>query len=354
MDKRHVPTFVLAALAGVALAACNSDTTNGVVTAPNHFTETRLVADVAGLGPRTVDTNLVNAWGIAFSTSGLLWVANNGTGTSTIYDTTGARRSLVVSIPTSTSASGGVPTGIALNTTTDFMVGTTPASFIFAGEDGTISAWNSGTGTQAVLEADESLSLSVYKGIAIAANGGANFLFATNFRLDRIDVFDASYHFVRSFTDANIPAGFAPFGIHAMGGQLWVTYAKQMPPENHDDQAGVGNGFVDVFNADGTLSRRFASNGSLNSPWGVAVAPAGFGPFAGDILVGNFGDGLIGAYDPTSGAFVDFVRDANGAVLSIDGLWGLTFGPGSMANTLFFSSGPSSESHGLVGTLTQH
>jgi uncharacterized protein (TIGR03118 family) len=165
-------------------------------------------------------------------------------------------------------------------------------------------------------------------------------------------MFDAAIAFVRSFTDPNIPAGFAPFGITNIGGRLYVSYAKQLAPGNVDDEAGVGNGFVDIFNPDGTLSGRFVSNGNLNSPWGMAVAPAGFGRFAGAILVGNFGDGRIGAYDPNSGAFLGSLADINALPLVIDGLWGLTFGPNAGSTTLYFASGPNDEAHGLVGTIT--
>src|SRR5262249_23201372 len=149
---------------------------------------------------------------------------------------------------------------------------------------------------------------AVYKGIAMASNAGANFLYLTNFKGNSVDVFDATFTFVKSFTDATLPAGFAPFGIQNVKGNLFVTFAKQKGPDNHDDEAGPGNGFVDVFSPDGTMIKRFASNGSLNSPWGIAVAPSGFGGFGGDILIGNFGDGLIGAYDPNTGALVDILR----------------------------------------------
>ena len=175
------------------------------------------------------------------------------------------------------------------------------ALFIFAGEDGTIAAWNASTTTNAMVVANRTTANAVYKGIAIASNSGASFLYLTDFKNNHIDVFDRSFQFVKSFTDPNVPAGYAPFGIANIGGQLFVTFAKQLGPDNEDDDPGVGNGFVDVFNSDGSLSKRFASNGRLNSPWAIAQAPSGFGPFSGAILVGNFGDGTIGAYDPTTG-----------------------------------------------------
>jgi len=340
-----------------ALVGCNDDFTNftpPVVVNPslNAFTQTNLVADVTGTGAVTVDANLVNPWGIAFGPTGTLWVANNGTGTSTLYDSAGTKVPLVVAVPGAGGAKG-APTGIVFNSTTDFVIpGQGSALFIFAGEDGTISAWNTSTNTNAMLVADRSANNSVYKGIAIASNGGANFLYLTDFRNNHVDVFNASFALVQSFTDPGVPAGYAPFGIATIGGKLFVTFAKQLAPDNKDDEAGVGNGFVDVFNPDGTLVRRFASNGQLNAPWAVALAPAGFAAFAGDILIGNFGDGLIGAYDPNTGAFIDNLRNTSGNPIAIDGLWGLTFGPSAGSTKLYFAAGPNGETHGLVGTLT--
>ena len=348
-------------LLSLALAACSQDQLTSPVksNAPADaksagdagFVQTNLVSDIHAGGADLIDPNLVNSWGLAFNPNGVLWVANNGSGTSTLYTESGTKVSLVVTIPSATSSSGGVPTGVIFNPTSDFVVpSSTAAHFIFAGEDGTIAAWTGGT--QAVIVADRSGIGAVYKSIAMASNGGANFLYATDFHNNEIDVFDASYKFVKSFTDAGVPAGFAPFGIHTIGGNLYVTFAKQKAPDNHDDEAGVGNGYVDVFSPDGTMIKRFVSTGSLNSPWAVVLAPVGLAGFAGDILIGNFGDGMIGAYDAGTGSFVGFLNGKDHKPLSIDGLWDLTFGPGAAAGTLYFSAGPSDESHGLLGTLT--
>jgi uncharacterized protein (TIGR03118 family) len=349
----------VAALA--ALVACGDKVNpNLVVTTPivgSTFVQTNLVADNSSFGALTVDPSLVNPWGMAFGSTGNLWVSNNGSGMSTVYSQAGAKQPINVTIPSAVAGEAGTPTGVIANSSPDFVIpgqGTGPtlggALFIFAGEDGTISAWNANTGSSAVLMANRSANGAVYKGIAMAASNGHNFLYLTNFHGNSVDVFDASFSFVHSFTDATIPAGFAPFGIQTINGNLYVTYAKQLAPDNHDDVAGVGNGFVDVFSPDGTFIKRFASNGTLNSPWGIAVAPTGFGTLGGDILIGNFGDGMIGAYDPSTGALVDMLRGSDGARLSIPGLWALVFGPSS--TTLFFSSGPNEEAHGLVGTLT--
>jgi len=341
----------IAALALTTLAACGDKSFTNAVSPPNAFRQTNLVADAAGPAT-TVDANLVNPWGMAFGPTGVLWVSNNGTGTSTLYDASGSKLTTIVTVPGRGPSTDGSPTGIVFNSTTDFLIPSAGAAlFIFAGEDGTIAAWNAST-TSARVVANRGTANSVYKGIAIGSNAGANFLYLTDFRNNHVDVFDRSFQFVKSFTDPNVPAGYAPFGIANIGGQLFVTFAKQKGPDNEDDDAGVGNGFVDVFNADGSLSKRFASNGHLNSPWAIVQAPSGFGPFSGAILVGNFGDGTIDAYDPSTGGFGDVLRDANANPIAIDGLWGLMFGSGAAATTLYFSAGPSDESHGLVGTLT--
>jgi uncharacterized protein (TIGR03118 family) len=348
----------VAALA--ALVACGDKVNPNLVVTPivgSTFVQTNLVADNASFGALTVDPSLVNPWGMAFGSTGNLWVANNGSGMSTVYSQAGAKQPINVTIPSHAAGTAGVPTGVIANSSPDFVIPGTGAGpalgaalFIFAGEDGTISAWNANTSSSAVLVADHSADGAVYKGIAMASNAGANLLYLTNFHAGTVDVFDAGFHFVHSFSDATIPAGFAPFGIQTINGNLYVTFAKQLAPDNHDDVAGVGNGFVDVFSPDGTFIKRFASNGTLNSPWGIAVAPSGFGTMGGNILIGNFGDGMIGAYDPNTGALVDMLRGSDGARLTIPGLWALVFGPNT--TTLFFSSGPNEEAHGLVGTLT--
>lgn len=334
----------------VVVAACSDNPTTP--TLPTAYEETKLVADASSLGATTVDPNLVNPWGLAFSSSGTLWISANATSLATLYNATGGKLSLVVGIPRAGGSPGGSPTGQVFNPTTDFLINGGPkAAFIFAGEDGTISAWSSGSNAQIV--ADRSANDAVYKGLALATNNGANFLYATNFKKNAVDIFDKNFKYVSSFTDTSIPAGYGPFGIHTINGQLYVTFAKQRAPDNEDDQAGVGNGFVDIFKPDGTRVKRFVSNGRLNSPWAVAAAPSGFGSAGGDILIGNFGDGLIGAYDPTTGAFRGFLHDSKNLSLAIDGLWDLEFGVGSApATTLFFTAGPNDETHGLLGTLT--
>jgi uncharacterized protein (TIGR03118 family) len=274
--------------------------------------------------------------------------------------------SLRVIIPVPKNAAAGAvsaPTGQAANVTGDFTIAQkggaqpAPAKFIFATEDGTISAWNSGIAdlTKALLEVDNSAAQAVYKGLAIGSNVGGNFLFATNFRSGKIDVFDKSFQPVTlpsgSFLDPDIPAGYAPFGIANISGDLFVTYAKQ-DSAKHDDVAGPGHGFVDVFDTSGHLLRRFAERGRLNSPWGLALAPIGFGKFGGKILIGNFGDGRINVFG-TSGRFQGQLGVNEDQPFKIDGLWALIFGGASKSSpdTLFFTAGPDHEQNGLFGSI---
>jgi uncharacterized protein (TIGR03118 family) len=346
-----------------------------------------VVSNLAGVAA-TQDPVLQNAWGIAFSPAGSpFWVNDNQTGCSTLYKGDGTKIGLQVSIPLPGNIVPGgschavdpnnpanpTPagaTGIIWNPSSSFLVPGTkiPAVFIFDTEDGTLSAWAGGLNPadNAVIAADNSASPTadsgaVYKGLVFglsAAKGGL--LYATNFRAGTIDVFGpngANGLFTQTktdggFRDPNIPHGYAPFGIANIDGDLFVTYARQ-DAAKHDDLAGHGQGFVDVFDTDGHLLRRFASRGSLNSPWGVTRASFAFGRFSGKILVGNFGDGHINVFD-NEGRLIDELRDAHGKPLAIDGLWTLTLGggAGSSSDTLFFSAGPNDETNGLFGTIT--
>jgi uncharacterized protein (TIGR03118 family) len=323
------------------------------------FTTTTLVSDGAVSAPH-VDANLKNAWGIAFNPKGFVWVADNATSVATLYDGNGVPQSLVVSIPAGTSGPAN-PTGIVFNGTTDFTVSQGGKSgvgaFIFSGEGGTITAWAPAVSpTAAIVMFDDGSGGAVYKGLALANNGTANLLYATDFHNNKIDVFDRSFAKVAmpgKFQDATLPAGFAPFGIQAIGSKLFVTYAKQ-DAAAHDNIDGAGLGFVDVFDTAGNLMQRFASAGPLNAPWGIAQAPGTFGSFSGDVLIGNFGDGTINAFDPASGQFVGTVKMSNGAAFVQQGLWGIAFGNGldnQPVNTLFFAAGPNSEADGVYGRI---
>jgi uncharacterized protein (TIGR03118 family) len=385
--RRLAPaTIIVLTVTSVTAVRADDDNSKGQ---RNAYVVTKLVSNLAAGGGRVIDPVLQNAWGVAFTPAGSpFWIADNVTGCSTLYGGDGTKVALQVSIPlpgnvvpptdcqavdpknppTQTPAA---PTGIIWNPTTTFQVpGTSPpipAAFIFDTEDGTLSAWAGGLtpANNAVLAVDNSQTPNaangaVYKGLAYGVNVHGAFLFATNFRAGTIDVFGPNGPnglFTPAttdggFTDPKIPAGFAPFGIQNINGDLFVTYAKQNLPK-HDDVAGPGNGFVDVFDTNGFLLRRFASRGPLNSPWGVARASFAFGRFSGDILVGNFGNGKINVFD-SQGRFIDELDRPNGKPLVIDGLWTLTLGGGrtSSSDTLYFTAGPNGETDGLFGTIT--
>ena len=253
------------------------------------------------------------------------------------------------------------PTGVVFNGTSDFVITegaqSGPALFIFATEDGTISGWNQVVDVgHALLTVDSSASGAIYKGLALGSNGAGNFLFATDFSHATIDVFDQNFApatMAGDFRDPNIPAGFAPFGIQNIDGNLYVTYTKQ-DEDKEDDVAGAGNGFVDIFDTNGTLMRRFASQGTLNSPWGLVMAPASFGTFSRALLVGNFGDGRINAFDASSGNFLGQLPSETGAPIALQGLWGLIVGNGAKGgdtDTLYFTAGTDDEHHGTFGSL---
>ncbi|CAG9201745.1 NHL repeat family protein [Paraburkholderia tropica] len=345
------------------LAACggsgNSMPSSSMPAAATLFTETALVSDGAVAASHT-DPNLQNSWGIAFNPSGFVWVADNGSSVATLYDGNGVPQSLVVTLPTGASGSAD-PTGIVFNGTTSFSISaggkSGVAAFIFDGEGGTLTAWSPAVNaTNAIVAYDDQSGGAVYKGLALASNAGANFLYATDFHNNKIDVFDT--HFAKvtmpgGFQDPTLPAGFAPFGIQAIGTKLFVTYAMQ-DAAKHDDVAGAGMGFVDIYDTAGNLLQRFASRGQLNAPWGIAQAPANLGSLSGTILVGNFGDGTINAFDPATGAFMATVTLSNNTPFKQDGLWGIAFGNGlnnQPSNTLFFAAGPNKEADGLYGRL---
>jgi uncharacterized protein (TIGR03118 family) len=277
----------------------------------------------------------------------------------------------VVTIPAPGGGPGGAATGNVFNPTGGFAVSqggvSGPGQFLFATEDGTISGWNPAVDpARALIAVDRSgvrqgrFLGAVYKGLALAQSSPAGFLFATDFRFGVVEEFDAGFRLVRSFTDPALAADcplpgqcFAPFGIQDIGGDLYVSFALQNKA-HHDDVAGAGNGFVDVFGTSGTLIRRFASGGPLNSPGGLALAPAGFGAFSNDLLAGNFGDGRISAFDLATGAFLGQLQDPTGHPVTINGLWGLAFGNGGLAGdttTLFFAAGLNDEADGLFGTI---
>jgi phospholipase C len=327
------------------------------------FRQLNLVSDLPGRALFT-DPNLVNPWGITATVGGgPFWVSDNGAGLSTLYRFGSAPlgpRPPVVTVPPPTGGTPpAAPTGIVFNEhLSGFMVSengvTRPALFLFDTEDGTISGWNPMVdATHALLVVNKSPA-AVYKGLAYGSSGGSNFLFATNFRSGFVDRFDSDFNQVGRFTDPALTRkGYAPFGIADLNGLLYVTFARRNKAR-HDDLKGPGHGFVDVFDTNGNFLRRLVSRGKLDSPWGLALAPGGFGKFGGALLVGNFGDGHIDAYDPTTGRFRGQLLARRNRPLTIDGLWGLRFGNDGSAgppSTLFFTAGPGKEKHGLLGQL---
>ncbi len=326
--------------------------------AGSGYAVTNLVSD--GFVPAAhTDAHLVNAWGIAAGPSTPWWVADNGTGVSTLYDGNGVAAPLVVGVDSD-------PTGAVFNGSDQFVVNdraghSGPALFLFAGENGTIHGWNPAVSppppsTHAFIVVNKMREGAVFKGLAIAGS----LLYATDFRNGKVDVFDGSFHQITTpgaFNDPTLPAGFAPFGIQNINGTIFVTYAKQMLPDRMDEVDGPGLGYIDAYDTSGHLLGRVASAGDLNAPWGIAWAPSGFGKFSGDLLVGNFGDGRINAFAPdTSGHFthVGELTDTSGQPITIDGLWGIGFGNGAASGpttALYFAAGPDGEAHGLFGRI---
>jgi uncharacterized protein (TIGR03118 family) len=326
----------------------------------NRYKMTRLVSDRPGVAEQ-LDPNLVNAWGLVAGPTTPWWVANNGTNTSTLYDGTGSPIPLVVDV-------AGAPTGIVFNGGSGFVVthngASEPSLFLFASENGTVHGWNPNVpppapSTKAFLVANLSGEDAIFKGLAIATTASGDRLYATDFHNGRVDIWDENFAPVNipgAFQDPNIPAGYGPFGIQAIRGHIFVTYAKQ-DADAEDDVQGAGLGFVDMYSKRGVLLERVASRGALNAPWGLAWAPKRFGEFSGDLLIGNFGDGNINAFEQESDG--DFELEGtlarrNGDPMSIDGLWALRFGNGNAAgrrDQLFFTAGPNDEQHGLFGSV---
>jgi uncharacterized protein (TIGR03118 family) len=346
------------------------------VSAATAFSLTRLVADTAGGTAGNTDANLVNPWGLSIPADSFpAWVANNHTQTSTLYDGNGKPQPhaapLVVSFAASGTGTTFDPTGIVFNTSaTDFTVssaGTSGAAkFLFDGEGGMIAGWNPTVDRTHAITMYTDVGGAVYKGLAVAQNAGKSFLYAADFHNGKVDVFNSA--FVKqttsatafTFADPGIPAGYAPFGIQAIANgaagatQIYVTYAKQLAPDNHDNVDGAGLGYVDVYDTNGKLIKQLVATGALNAPWGLALAPSDFGTLSGALLVGNFGDGNINAYEPAAGTFIGTVMDSIGKALATPGLWGIAFGNDANNqphNALFFAAGTNNEANGSYGRI---
>ena len=338
MNRSHA-VFMNAALAFLITLAskpCFADS----------FSQTNLVSDVPGLANAT-DANLKNPWGVAFSPTSPFWVSNQGSGTSTLYDGSGKASALIVAIPGGAQPSG--PTGQVFNGTTGFALPNgNPANFIFDTLDGSIAGWNGGaTAVQTV-----STPGAIYTGLALANSGGSNYLYAAD-STGQIRVFDSNYKSVTlagNFTDPRAVAGYVPFNIQLVGSNLYVTYA-QLTPQG----TGLPGGYIDVFNTNGTYVSRLATGGALYAPWGLTLAPAGFGNLGNDLLVGNFGNGEILVYDPVTGAYLGTLNGANGTPLVNDYLWALDFRTGGTnvnTDALYFTAGINNQQDGLFGAIT--
>jgi uncharacterized protein (TIGR03118 family) len=336
------------------------------------FTETKLVGSDPTLGAAHIDPNLINPWGMSESTTSPFWISDNGSGLASIYQVTDSGVTpnfpISIAVPPGQMPGTASPTGQVFNSFASEGAFTlndgSPATFLFATEDGTISGWNAAAGTQSIIAVDESnnpnegdttLGLgAVYKGLAIAQGDGGPVLFAANFRHGTVDTYDKNFNLINSFTDPNVPQGFAPFNVQTLNNKLFVTFAEQ-DDQKHDDVAGAGNGFVDEFDLNGKLMQRVASNGPLNSPWGLAIAPDSFGKLADDLLVGNFGDGTINAFNLKNDHFQGKLDGPNGQPITIGDLWAITPGNGrngGSPDTLYFTAGVKDEAQGLFGSLT--
>jgi len=344
MKTTYIKTgLLLVAAAMFTTASARADT----------YSWTNFQSDIPGVAQH-VDSNLVNPWGMsAPSANGPIWVSDNGTGVSTLYNLDGTARSLIVTIPTAArNRDGGNPTGQVFNGTNFFQVtknGTSlPARFIFVSEDGFISGWNPGVDpTNAIIAVDNGTNngnnRAIYKGATLGVAGGHNFLYVTDFHTGKVETYDETFHQVNpgGFVDPNLPAGYAPFGIRNFNGEIFVTYAKQ-DHARHDDVKGVGFGFVSVFDTGGNFLRRLVSNGNLNAPWGLALVDS-------ELWVGNFGDGFINVYDPMTGAFIETLMRADGTPLQFDGLWDML----PLGSGVYFTAGIADEGHGLFGLITE-
>ncbi|HZQ67551.1 MAG TPA: TIGR03118 family protein [Terriglobales bacterium] len=312
---------------------------------------TNLVSNIPGKANHT-DTNLINAWGIARGATSPFWVSDNGTGLSTLYDGTGNPQSLIVTIPSATGNGIGFPTGIVINGSGDFVVSDNQLSgaavFLFATLDGTISGWSPTVNlNNARIGANKSKEGAVYTGLAISSGTTGNFLYAANAGQNRVDVFDGKFKLVNTFTDKNVPETFAPYGIQDINGEVYVTFAST---------GSVAGGLIDVFSEQGVFIKRLSSDSHLNQPWGLALAPKNFGPFSNALLVSNnLPNGVINAFNGTTGKFLGTLSDSTGKALKIEQIWGLEFGGGSTANgavnQLFFTAGPANYTNGRFGVI---
>ena len=367
----HVdPAFLLSRTLGILLALWLF--LPGALIA-QQFQQTNLVSDTLAEGTNPPDPDLKNVWGISRGSASPWWVSDNTTGVSTLYNGSGVKEPLTVTIPHTAQTTFGSPTGQVFNGSTDFAVTPgNPAMFIFVSLDGTISAWNPAANPTNAIQKVPGSTKSVLTGVTIAEVEGQRFLYVADLEAGEIKVYDTNFnpvevgkngfgdkHGEHAFEDPQVPKGFAPFNVQNIGGNLYVAYAKQNQTKTFVD-FGAGLGFVDAFSPTGSLLMRLEHGGWLNAPWGLTLAPTDFGPFSHKLIVGQFGSGEILAFDALTGRFEGKFNDQNNKVITIDGLWALAFGDGVPSsdpanqpdNALFFSAGPNKGQAGLFGTLT--
>jgi len=330
---------------GLILLAAPSMALGGKAPAGSTFTITNLVSDQAGVAANT-DPDLVNPWGISHIGGGPNWVSDNGTDKSTVYSRTTGGKSLAINVAGAPTGNVAVPSGSGFVVSENGREGA--ASFLFDTESGLISGWNNTVDAgNAVTAVDNSAKGSVYKGLAI--DGTSKQLYAADFANNKVQVFDNTFKQTGAFTDKELPKRFAPFNVTLLNGKLYVAFAKR-EKGGIDEVHGKGLGFVNVYDTSGNLLQRLIANGKLNAPWGMTIAPASFGSFANALLVGNFGDGHINAYDASTGAYLGTLKGTDGKSLFIDGLWAVDSGPAN--NQITFTAGPDDETHGLLGLIT--
>jgi uncharacterized protein (TIGR03118 family) len=318
----------------------------GSGTSAAQYKKTNLVSNLAK-GAKHQDTQLQNAWGLAYAPGNPFWISDQYSGLSTLYDGAGVKQSLVVTIPTASGTGVGSPTGMVYNGSQQFKISNWVSAFIFSTLDGTISGWSHFSPNLALIGVNNSATGASYTGLAITNKPSGNMIYAADFNNNKVDVYDGNFKFVTSFTDHNLPAGFAPANIQDINGQLYVTFA--------DTKGGAG-GFVDIFGENGTFVKTLIQGAPLNQPWGMAVAPGNFGPLSNTLLVANnTNTGTISGFDLSTGAFVGTIKNKMGKPIKINQLWGIEFGGGTAANgqtnQLFYTAGPKNGLNGLFGVI---
>ncbi|MGA9639845.1 MAG: TIGR03118 family protein [Terriglobales bacterium] len=308
-----------------------------------QYTNTALVKNTG----KTGDKSLINPWGLAYAPGGYFWLSDQGSGLSTLYDGTGAKQSLIVTIPPASGSGLGSPTGIVYNGSSQFQIEHWTSAFLFSTLDGLICGWSHFDPNNALIGVNNSASGAVYTGIAVTSHNSGNFVYASDFANNKVDVYDGNFNFVMSFTDTNLPKGFAPLNIQDINGQLYVAFAAQ--------NGGKG-GYIDIFNENGSFVKTLISGKPLDQPWGFAVAPSNFGSLGGTLLISNnTNTGTINGFNLSTGAFVGTVSTAAGKPIKINQIWGIEFGGGSSengnTNQLFYTAGPKNNANGIFGVI---